>query len=43
MQGPGLFEPIHVSAPDIAGQVEKQLFVAKLALNTQHSSMSLLS
>ena len=22
MQGPGLFEPIHGSAPDIAGQVE---------------------
>jgi isocitrate dehydrogenase len=25
-QGPGLFEPIHGSAPDIAGQVMKLVF-----------------
>jgi hypothetical protein len=31
MQGPGLFEPIHGSAPDIAGQVEiTSLFLTTL-------------
>lgn len=27
MQGPGLFEPIHGSAPDIAGQVKMTSFL----------------
>lgn len=26
VQGPGLFEPIHGSAPDIAGQVKTTIF-----------------
>jgi hypothetical protein len=33
MQGPGLFEPIHGSAPDIAGQVEMTSISKTLTLD----------